>query len=69
MTNFNQNLGFSINPPNNQLGIIQPNIVNNNILIANTIREPYETVNLAEFKLVRDKHPIFLFLIFLHFFY
>ena len=47
-------LGVSVNPPINQVGLIQPNIINNNMIASNNLREPYETINLAEFKLVRE---------------
>ena len=51
---FDQNLGNNIVTPNNKFGLVQPNILNNSILINNIIREPYETVNLAEYQLVRE---------------
>ena len=47
-------LGVSLNPPINPVGLIQPNIINNNMIASNNLREPYETINLAEFKLVRE---------------
>ena len=47
-------LGVSVSPPINQVVLIQPNIINNNMIESNNLREPYETINLAEFKLVRE---------------
>ena len=57
IANINQ-LGKGINNKTNLTPGIQlvsaPNLTNNNILSINNLREPSETINLAEFKVVKE---------------